>query len=84
MRFTARINKNKMKAKLTFNLPEDQHEWDNVVNANNMYCALWDIQQEIRRVWKYGELTEGQFEIVEQIYDKVNEIINENNINLNK
>jgi len=73
-----------MKAKLTFNLPEDQHEWDNVVNANNMYCALWDIQQEIRRVWKYGELTEGQFEIVEQIYDKVNEIINENNINLNK
>lgn len=73
-----------MKAQLTFNLPEDQHEWENVVNANNMYCAIWDIQQEIRRVWKYGELTEGQFEIVEQIYDKVNDIINENNINLNK
>lgn len=73
-----------MKAKLTFNLPEEQHEWENVVNANNMYCAIWEIQQEIRRVWKYGELTEGQFEIVQQIYDKVNEIINENNINLNK
>lgn len=71
-----------MKAKLTFNLPEDQHEWDNAVNANNMYCALWEIHEEIRRVWKYGELTEGQFEIVEQIYDKVNEIINENNLNL--
>jgi|LakMenEpi08Jun12_1017391.scaffolds.fasta_scaffold00035_32 hypothetical protein len=73
-----------MKAKLTFNLPEDQHEWENAVNANNMYLALWEIQQEIRRVWKYGELTEGQFEIVQQIYDKVNEIINENNINLNR
>lgn len=73
-----------MKAKLTFDLPEDEHEWENVVNANNMYCAIWEIQQEIRRVWKYGELTEGQFEIVQQIYDKVNEIINENNINLNK
>lgn len=73
-----------MKAKLTFDLPEDKYEWENVVNANNMYCAIWEIQQEIRRVWKYGELTEGQFEIVQQIYDKVNEIINENNINLNK
>ena len=71
-----------MKAKLTFNLPEDKHEWDNAVNANNMYCAIWEIQQEIRRVWKYGELTEGQFEIVEQIYDKVNEIINENKLTL--
>lgn len=73
-----------MKAILEFNLPEDKNEWDNAVNANNMYCAIWDIRQEIRRVWKYGELTEGEFEIVQQIYDKVNEIINENNIDLNK
>lgn len=71
-----------MKAKLTFNLPEDEHEWNNAVNSNNMYLALWEIQQEIRRVWKYGELTEEQFEIVQQIYDKVNEIINENKLTL--
>ena len=72
-----------MKAKLTFNLPDDEHEWNYAVNSNNMYLALWEIQQEIRRVWKYGELTEGQFEIVQQIYDKVNDIINENNLNIN-
>lgn len=73
-----------MKAILEFNLPDDKHEWDNAINADNMYCVIWDIRQEIRRVWKYGELSEEQFTIVEQIYDKVNEIINENNINLNK
>lgn len=72
-----------MKAKLTFNLPEDQHEWENAVNANNMYLALCEIQQEIRVLWKYGELPAEQFEIVEQIYDKVNDIINENNLNIN-
>jgi hypothetical protein len=72
-----------MKATIEFNLPEDQHEYDLAVSSSKMYCALYEIQQEIRRVWKYAELTEGQFEIVEQIYDKVNEIINENNVNLN-
>jgi hypothetical protein len=72
-----------MKAKLTFNLPEEQHEWENAVNANNMYLALCEIQQEIRVLWKYGELPAEQFEIVEQIYDKVNDIINENNLNIN-
>ena len=72
-----------MKATLEFNLPEDQHEYDLAVSSAKMYCALYEIQQEIRRVWKYAELTEGQFEIVVKIYDKVNEIINENNINLN-
>ena len=72
-----------MKATLEFNLPEDQHEWNNAVNADKMYCALYEIQQEIRRVWKYAELTEGQVQIVKKIYDKVNEIINENNVNLN-
>ena len=71
-----------MKATLEFNLPEDQHEYDLAVSSAKMYCALYDIKQEIRSVWKYGELTEGQFEIVEKIYDKVNEIINENNLTL--
>ncbi len=41
-----------MKAKLTFNLPEDQHEWDNAIRADAMYCALWDLSQELRTMWK--------------------------------
>ena len=73
-----------MKAKLTFNLPDDQHEWDNAVNANAMYLALWDISQEIRTLWKYEELSEEEWNMVERIRDKFYEILNDNHIELNK
>ena len=71
-----------MKATLEFNLPEDKYEWENAVNADRMMRALWDINDELRKLWKYGELTDHQFEIVEQIREKFNEIINENQIQL--
>ncbi len=74
-----------MKAKLTFNLPEDQHEWDNAVNANAMRLALWDISQELRSMWKYQSYkTEEEYAIVETIRDKFYEILQEHNINLDK
>lgn len=74
-----------MKAKLTFNLPDDQHEWHNAVNANAMYLALWDISQELRSMWKYQAYnTEEEYAIVETIRDKFYEILSEHNINLDK
>ena len=77
--------KKPMKAKLTFNLPDDQHEWDNAVNANSMYLALWDISQELRSMWKYQAYnTEEEYAIVETIRDKFYEILQEHNINLDK
>ena len=74
-----------MKAKLTFNLPDDQHEWYNAVNANAMYLALWDLSQELRSMWKYQAYnTEEEYAIVETIRDKFHEILSEHNINLDK
>lgn len=74
-----------MKAKLTFNLPEDQHEWDNAVNSNAMYLALWDLSQELRSMWKYQQYkTEEEYAIVDTIRDKFHEILQEHNINLDK
>jgi hypothetical protein len=78
-------NKRNMKAKLTFNLPEDQHEWDNAIRADAMYCALWDLSQELRTMWKYQEYkTEEEYAIVDSIRDKFYEILSEHNINLDK
>ncbi len=74
-----------MKAKLTFNLPDDQHDWDNAVNANAMYLSLWDLSQELRSMWKYQQYkTEEEYAIVETIRDKFYEILQEHNINLDK
>jgi hypothetical protein len=71
-----------MKAILEFNLPDDQSNFDLALQSANMYSSLHEIEQEIRRLWKYEELSEEQFKIVEQIRDKFNEILIENNINL--
>jgi hypothetical protein len=72
-----------MKATLEFNLPEDQHEYDLVVTASQMFNALWEISQELRSICKYEELSEKEWEMADKIRDKFFEILNDNNISLN-
>ena len=73
-----------MKAILEFNLPEDQAEFDFAVQGGNMYAALWDISQELRTLWKYEELSEEEWKIVERIRNNFYDILQKNNIDLNK
>jgi len=73
-----------MKAKLTFNLPEDQAEFDLAVQGSKMYVALWDISQELRTLWKYEELKQEEWDMVERIRNKFYEILDENQIKLDK
>jgi len=73
-----------MKAKLTFNLPDDQHDFDLAIQSGKMYSALWDISQELRKLWKYEELNDDEWKMVERIRDKFHEILSEHNINLDK
>ena len=73
-----------MKAKLTFNLPDDQHDFDLAVQSGKMYSALWDISQELRKLWKYEELSEEEWNMVERIRNKFYEILDENQIKLDK
>jgi predicted nucleotidyltransferase len=73
-----------MKATLEFNLPEDQADFDLAIQGGNMYCALWDISQELRTLYKYEELDEKEWAMVERIRDKFYEILDENQIKLDK
>jgi len=71
-----------MKATLEYNLPEDQHEYDLANSAGAMYNALFEIKDELRRLHKYGELKEGQWEIVDKIYQQFHDILIDNRIQL--
>jgi len=73
-----------MKAILEFNLPEDQIEFDFATQGSNMYSALWDISQELRTLWKYEELKQEEWDMVERIRTKFYEILDENQIKLDK
>jgi hypothetical protein len=65
-----------MKVTIEFNLPDDEYEYRNSVKANEMYNALWDIKQELRKALKYGELKESEYETIESMQDKFFEILN--------
>ena len=71
-----------MKAIIEYNLPEDQFEFDNAVKSMKMWHALNEVKDELRRIYKYEDLKENEFEIVERIREKFFEILQENEINL--
>lgn len=39
--------------KIEFDLLEDRAEVQTILNANKHYALLHNIQEEVRRVWKY-------------------------------
>jgi hypothetical protein len=73
-----------MKVKIEYNLPDDQFEFECAVKSTKMFFALTEIKEELRAIWKYEELKENQFEMVERIREKFFEILTENEINLDK
>ena len=73
-----------MKATLKYNLPDDQFEFESAVKSTKMFFALTEIKDELRSIWKYEELKENQFEMVERIREKFFEILQENEINLDR
>ena len=61
-----------MKATLEFSLPDDQAEYDMVINASKFYNIIWDMKQELRSKVKHSELSEEQY----KAYDSMQEFFN--------
>lgn len=64
-----------MRATLEFNLPDDEYEFSLAINAREMWYALTDIQQDVRAIYKWENLDEREFAIVERIYSMINESV---------
>jgi DNA-binding IclR family transcriptional regulator len=62
-----------MKATLEFQLPEEREEHIRAVHAADAWATLDDIDQELRRILKYGsEITRDQ--LAEAIRSQINEL----------
>jgi hypothetical protein len=62
-----------MKATLEFQLPEEREEHIRAVHAVDAWALLDDIDQELRRILKYGsEITRDQ--LAESIRLQINEL----------
>lgn len=66
-----------MKSTLEFNLPEDGDDFRYAINGEAYREALHNIREDVRQIWKYRELPEDQFNLVDEIYQMINQRINE-------
>jgi hypothetical protein len=71
-----------MQAQLTFNLPDDQEEYELCNKAQDMSYALHQIQQYLRSKVKYETHDEKKWEAYDEIYQQFYVILNEHDIKL--
>jgi len=71
-----------MKAIFEFNLPEDQHEYEVMSQAQNTQRFLWDFSQQLRSWHKYGHDFKDADDALDKIREKFYELINEHDVNI--
>ncbi len=72
------------KAILEFNLPEEQLEFEQAVNASKYSSVLWDLDQYLRGQVKYpAEKTHEEFiDAMAKVRDELWKLLDEHNITL--
>jgi len=75
-----------MKAILEFDLDEGQDKMAHLrcVKALNMAIVLWNMDQYLRGLIKYGELDDAIHKTLEDTRGKLREIMSENSIDLDE
>jgi hypothetical protein len=71
-----------MKAILEFDLPEDNHEFQNATQGAKMKSVLWEMREYIRYRLKYDEYNYDQFEVLNACQSKLIDLLFEENIDL--
>ena len=73
-----------MKAKLEFNLPEDQTEYQMVNDASKMFNVIWDMKQWLRSQTKYAPdgMRDDAYKAFEECREKLNELLADNRVDL--
>ena len=71
-----------MKAKITFDLPEESHEWESALQGSKMRSTLWELDQWLREKVKYEDLNDEQYQVYQGCRDKLRTLLIENNIDI--
>lgn len=76
-----------MKAILEFNLPEDKTDFELATQGNKWWLVAWDMDQWLRSQLKFPEnmnLSDDGYEVLEKCREKLRELIDEYNLDLDK
>lgn len=71
-----------MNATLTFNLPEEQEEFNMATQAHKLYFAISDFDNFLRNKIKHTDLTDEQYAVYDTIRQELWNRLSEENITL--
>lgn len=71
-----------MKAKLIFELPEDQEEFNVTTKGIELYLTCLDLDTKMRDYLKYGHKFESADDAIEDLRQCLQEILESRNCNL--
>ena len=68
---------------LTFNLPDEQSDFNLASNASKWYLVAWDIDQFLRNRIKYPEDTKSDeyYETLQEVRDELFKIMSDSGLN---
>lgn len=61
-----------MEANLTFKLPEEESEFKSAISGGHYKTVILNVKNELRRIVKYGAMTEEKKEIYKEVHDFIN------------
>lgn len=71
-----------MKATLTFNLPEDSHEFDMATQGASMHSVLWQMDQWLRGNIKHApdSMSNDEYKAYERCREELRELMFESGV----
>lgn len=71
-----------MKVTFSFNLPDDQREYEVAKQADNMQSLLWDFSQQLRSYRKYGHSFKTADDALDHIREDFYRLMNNHGVNI--
>lgn len=71
-----------MKATLTFNLPDDEHEFKMATTGASIHSVLWEMDQWLSSSTKHApdSMSKDEYEAYERCRETLRELMNNKNI----
>lgn len=75
-----------MKAKLEFNLPEDQQEFNFATQGSNWWSVVWNMDSWLRANTKHApdSMPEDEYKAYERCRDKLRELIDSQGLDIDQ
>ena len=69
-----------MKVILEFDLPEEESEFRAAINGKNLKSITYDYDEKLRRIIKYNDLSDDEYQTYQKCRDMLREMFYEMNL----